>query len=83
MNDLIIRVGQLQSDIRSSIDKIYEPTTRQKFENVSALNVEINNLNQKADAIKQLITKMNADITALRYLINSSGNLDNVNTVRR
>lgn len=83
MNDLIIRVGQLQSDIRTSIDKIYEPTSKQKADNVSLLNIEINNLNQKSEAIKQLITKMNADITALRYLINSSANQDNVNTARR
>lgn len=84
MNELFLKVGQMKTDIEASISNVYEtPQKTSKFDNLTAINTEIANLNQKVEAIKQMINKMNSDIASLRYMVNTSTTIDNANIWRR
>ena len=84
MNEQFLRTGQLKSEIEDSINKIFETSNKSvKFENPTQITVEIANLKQTAEAIKQKIIKFEGDVTSLRVQANSSIKVENANIWKR
>jgi len=84
MHDLVLRVGQLKTDIESSITNIYDvPNKPSKVEVKPVGSNEICVLNEKAEAVRQKITRMNSEIVSLRQLVNTSSKVGNPHIWRR
>ena len=84
MNELFIKLGQTKTEIDGLISSIYDtPSKSAKFDNINAINSEISSLNEKADVIRQKISKMNSDIISLRQMVNTSTKIENTTIWRK